>query len=79
MPSSPVFRSANAITYRRVARTRRRCDSCMSFIRHGAGYLAGTIFPGHDVIDTPVPVRLAECSDCATRYGRGHLLEARRG
>lgn len=64
---------------RRVARKRRYCNGCdRRSIAPGQSYLSGTVFPGHDANTTPVPMRLAECADCATRYGRSHLLESSR-
>jgi hypothetical protein len=64
-------------TTRRVARKPHRCNSCDSpAIKPGQPYLSGTVFPGHDLIPTAVPLRLAECAACATRYGRAHLLES---
>lgn len=47
-------------------------------IRPGDPYLEHIAFPGHDVIDTPVPTRMAECAACAESCGRGHLLPPRR-
>ena len=61
----------------RVARKPHHCDSGdHPVIKPGQPYLSGTVFPGHDLIPTTVPLRLAECGDCAIRYGRAHLLEA---
>jgi hypothetical protein len=62
-------------TVRRVAMKLHRCNGCESTIKPGRPYLSGIVFPGHDLISTPVPVRLAECAECAARYGRAHLLE----
>ena len=66
-------------TRRRVARKTHHCNSGdHPAILPGQPYLSGTVFPGHDSNTTTVPMRLAECGDCATRYGRAHLLEAQR-
>lgn len=63
-------------TVRRIARKSHRCNSCdRTAITPGQPYLSGVVFPGHDLIPTTVPLRLAECADCAARYGRAHLLE----
>jgi hypothetical protein len=61
---------------RRVARKHHRCASCHHAIKPGQTYLSGVVFPGHDLISTPVPLRLSECASCAVRYGRAHLLES---
>lgn len=64
-------------TVRRIARESHYCNGCdRNAITPGQPYLSGTVFPGHDLIPTTVPLRLAECADCAIRYGRAHLLEA---
>ncbi|MDH6282904.1 hypothetical protein [Prescottella agglutinans] len=61
---------------RRVARTWHYC--CPSHrIQPGDVYLEHTEFPGSDVGWADAaghPVRHRECSECALRYGRGHLL-----
>lgn len=63
---------------RRTARKARRCDGCglAGKIQPGDAYLAGTWFPSDDGFHyvKRVPVRLAECADCALRYGRGEIL-----
>jgi hypothetical protein len=59
---------------RRVARKAHRCDSCTGSIAPGHVYLVHTLFPGNDVWDNEVPMRLKECADCAGRYGRDLLL-----
>jgi hypothetical protein len=62
---------------RRIARKSHHCNGCdQNVITPGQPYLSGTVFPGHDANTTTVPLRLAECADCAIRYGRSHLLEA---
>lgn len=61
---------------RRVARKEHHCTHCR-VIEPGETYLECTEFPGADAgyADTAGrPVRMAECADCATRYGRAHLL-----
>lgn len=60
-------------TRRRVARKHRECG-CDRIIGRGEVYLEHKVFPGDDVYIVEVPVRLAECSACATRYGRAELL-----
>jgi hypothetical protein len=65
-------------TKRRVARKIREC-SCDRLIGPGDVYLEHTAFPGDEAgyaTSAGRPVRLAECSYCATRYGRGGLLVA---
>lgn len=62
-------------TKRRVAAKLHHCDSCGGFIRDGQVYLLHTIFPGNDIfIDNKVPMQSRECSECATRYGRGEQV-----
>jgi hypothetical protein len=47
-------------------------------IAPGEAYLVHTEYPGGDgagyADSAGHPVRIAECSDCATRYGRADLL-----
>lgn len=66
------------ITRRRVARKPRiSCGGYCPTIQPGQVYLEHTEFPGGDAGYATAaghPVRLAECADCATRYGRAHLL-----
>lgn len=63
----------------RKARKAHRCDGCdrPGKIQPGDTYLASTVFPTDDSHHwvRRVPMRFAECADCATRYGRGPLLE----
>lgn len=78
-----------SVTIRRKARKARRCDGCdrPGKIQPGDFYLTHTALAGdddyHDRVDRltlkPVnrPQRYAECAECATRYGRGPLLEAK--
>lgn len=61
-------------TKRRIARNVHVCDSCENFIHPGQVYLLHTLFPGNDIVDNKVPWQSRECSACATRYGRGHLV-----
>lgn len=58
----------------RTARTRHRCESCERRIEVGERYLRWVTFPSDGVMDTITAC--AECSDCATRYGRGALVGA---
>lgn len=63
---------------RRVARKPHPCSfgACRT-IQPGETYLVHTAFPGHDAGYADAaghPVRVFECSDCATRYGRADLL-----
>ncbi|MDV2477138.1 hypothetical protein F8M49_20675 [Rhodococcus zopfii] len=68
------------ITRRRVARKRHICFGCTTAhgpIQPGEAYLEHTAFPGCDNDYADVaghPFRAGECADCATRYGRAHLL-----
>jgi hypothetical protein len=63
-------------------RRARKAHSCGHYpggqIRPGDLYIEHTEFPGGDVGYADAaghPVRLAECRDCAERYGRGHLFD----
>lgn len=64
---------------RRVARKSHGCSwgRCRT-IAPGETYLVHTAYPNGDDAGWAEavghPVRIAECSDCATRYGRGDLL-----
>lgn len=68
----------------RKARKAHRCDGCdrPGKIQPGDTYLATTLFPsddGHNWVKR-VPMRFAECAECAIRYGRAdRLLEAEHG
>lgn len=67
-------------TVRRKARKAHRCGwgSCRT-IQPGEAYLIHTTFPGDDsgyATTAGHPIKIAECSDCATRYGRAELLAA---
>jgi hypothetical protein len=67
--------SANT-TRRRVARKWRHCASGHP-IAPGQVYLEHKSFPGSDDgwgDAAGHPVRMAECADCATRYGRADAL-----
>lgn len=63
----------------RKARKARRCDGCgrAGKIQPGDTYLAGTLFPSDGAFHyvKRVHVRLAECAECAYRYGRGDLID----
>jgi len=70
----------------RKARRRHNCDGCWAQIQPGDSYLTHTALSGddyyHDALDRDTlkpanrPIRIKECAGCATRYGRGHFLEA---
>lgn len=66
-------------TKRRVARKQFRCcggPGCRR-IQPGDVYLEHTVFPGDDSFEElSRPMRAPECSECAARCGRAHLLEA---
>jgi hypothetical protein len=65
------------ITRRRIARKIHVCPSCDRLIGRGEAYLVHTAFPGHDAGYADAvghPVHIAECTGCATRYGRSGLL-----
>lgn len=64
-------------TKRRVARKQHRCGPGCPRIQPGDVYLEHVVFPGDDFFEEITrPWRAPECSACATRYGRAHLLEA---
>lgn len=71
----PLFQTpANTRVVRRVARTQRY--GC-HVIKPGEVYLEWTEFPGGEAGYADYaghPVRMAECADCASRYGRADLL-----
>lgn len=70
----------NTTVRRRVARKPRPCPGCDRIIAPGATYLEHTEFPGGEAGWADAaghPVRMSECADCATRYGRGELLGTR--
>lgn len=68
----------------RKARKNHRCDSCGSSIKAGEAYLTHTALAGDDYYDDArdrdtfkpanCPIRINECAECATRYGRADLL-----
>ncbi|WP_301119839.1 hypothetical protein [Mycolicibacterium fortuitum] len=61
---------------RRARRNRRGCHP----IRAGELYIEHTEFPGGDSGYADAaghPVRMAECRQCAERYGRGELIRER--
>lgn len=57
---------------RRAARTH-RCE-CGHLIRIGERYLRHVLTPNHPEVGNVGWWRLAECSECAERCGRGALL-----
>jgi hypothetical protein len=66
----------------RRARKSRHCgsDYIGPQIKPGDLYIEHTEFPGGESGYADAaghPVRMAECRDCAERYGRGHLIAAR--
>jgi len=73
----------------RKARKDHRCDGCTSASRIMAGepYLIHTALRGDEYYDDTFnrdtlkparyPIRFKECARCATRYGRGDLLEVK--
>lgn len=63
-------------TFLRRARTRHSaCGGYCRTIRPGEQYLEHIAFPGEDgAEEARHPIRMAECSGCAIRYGRGYLL-----
>lgn len=68
-------------TVARKARAARRCGWTSHPIKPGDVYLMHTEFPGGDAGYADAaghPVNMPECADCATRYGRGDLIQARR-
>lgn len=69
-------RHRSALVARR-ARRARVCAGCTAEIRPGSVYVFHTLFPRNDILDNTAPVVSDECGDCARRYGRGHLIEAR--
>lgn len=68
----------------RKARKAHRCDRCRGQIQPGDAYLTHTALAGddyyHDALDRHTlkpansPIRIKECAECATRYGRGEIL-----
>lgn len=68
-------------TVARKAWAARRCGWTSHPIKPGDVYLMHTEFPGGDAGYADAaghPVNMPECADCATRYGRGDLIQARR-
>ena len=70
-----------SVTKRRKARKAHRCDGCdrAGKIQPGDIYLTHTALAGdefgyHEYGNGGRPQRYAECSECATRYGRRELL-----
>lgn len=60
----------------RKARRSRSCGSCQRRIEAGSYYVEHVCSPAWE-FSGGVWCRMAECSECATRYGRGPLIEAR--
>ena len=63
----------------RRARKTHRCGCANGPIHPGQFYIEHTQLPGADADYANAaghPVRMAECRDCAERYGRGHLIAA---
>lgn len=64
---------------RRARKTHPGCGGYCKPIQPGELYIEHTEFPGGDsgyADGAGHPVRMAECSACAERYGRGHLFDA---
>lgn len=62
---------------RRARKTHIACGGYCPPIQYGEVYIEHTELPGADAEyanSAGHPVRLAECQDCARRYGRGHLI-----
>lgn len=47
-----------------------QCDRCQRRILPGERYREAVVSPGHDGLGNVGWWRLAECRDCALRYGR---------
>ncbi|UUG70039.1 hypothetical protein SEA_ZUCKER_80 [Arthrobacter phage Zucker] len=68
----------------RKARKVHPCDVCWAQIQPGDSYLTHTALAGddyyHDALDRNTlkpakqPIRIKECAECATRYGRAEML-----
>jgi hypothetical protein len=68
----------------RKARKTHNCDGCWAQIKPGDSYLTHTALSGddyyHDALDretlkpAKTPIRLKECAECASRYGRAELI-----
>ena len=64
----------------KARRARKPHWGCCRVIKPGELYVEHTEFPGGEsgYADTAGhPVRMAECRECAERYGRGHLIQQR--
>jgi hypothetical protein len=57
----------------RKARRLRRCDGCKGQIIPGSRYLEHVASPDHEDLGNVTWWRLAECGECAERYGRAIL------
>lgn len=62
-------------TTARTSRKPRTCTSCNGAIARGDRYLSHVATPDAPDLNNAHWWRIAECSACATRYGRGPLLE----
>lgn len=61
-------------TTARQCRKHRTCDSCRGSIAEGDRYLSHVATPNAPDLNNERWWTLAECAECATRYGRGDLL-----
>jgi predicted RNA-binding Zn-ribbon protein involved in translation (DUF1610 family) len=61
----------------RVARKPRRCTDCRRQITSGETYLHHVASPNDPELGNETWWRMAECSTCATRDGRGAQIDAR--
>ena len=77
--SAPVSTGYRTIATPRTARKSHACITCdQRVIRRGDSYLELVEFPGGDsgyADSAGHPVRAAECSPCARKYGRGPILD----
>jgi hypothetical protein len=64
-------------TTARIARKRRRCTDCRQQITPGETYLHHVASPNDSELGNERWCRMAECTACATRYGRSQLIDAR--
>lgn len=76
--TAPVLVDYQCVTYRRKARLRHRCETCLRGILPGSIHLLHVAFPGHEyAAQNGQPEQVRECAECATKYGRGQLLESK--
>lgn len=61
----------------RVAHKKHYCDTCdcPGRIKPGEHYREVVISPGDEIRPSPRWQRMTECGGCATRYGRGDLVD----